>query len=199
MGVLSGMDAFERVGKERTLLDTERLWTLCRAAMNTDQLAGEVAEVGVARGGSAAFLAMVCPVSEVHVFDTFTGHPPTSITHRDGVMHKPGNFKTDIDDVRAYLAQFPSVVVHPGDITQTLAHEPERLYRLVHLDTDLYMPTLTALRYFSGRMVPGGVVVVDDAGAPSCPGVDAAVSAIVDLALWQCWHLTTEQCLLVKR
>ncbi len=42
---------------------------------------GEVAEVGVYQGGSAKLLAKILPNKEIHLFDTFTGMPPTDPEH----------------------------------------------------------------------------------------------------------------------
>ena len=35
-------------------------------------------------------------------------------------------------------------------------------FAFVHLDADLYQPTLAALRYFYPRMVAGGVIIIHD-------------------------------------
>jgi hypothetical protein len=44
----------------------------------------------------------------------------------------------------------------------------------VHLDVDLYEPTLACLEYFYSRLAAGGVIICDDYGAPLFPGARRA-------------------------
>jgi hypothetical protein len=69
-----------------------------------------------------------------------------------------------MEEVRQALAEFPGVEYHPGWIPDSFRGLPERRYRFVHLDVDLYAPTLAALEYFLPRMARGGTIVCDDYG-----------------------------------
>ena len=90
--------------------------------------------------------------------------------------------------------------VHKGDVAESLPHLPQSVYRLVHIDTDLYVPTLVCLDYFGSRVSPGGVIVVDDYGQKKCPGVPKAVAEyLARTDGWQTWDARTEQLVLVKR
>jgi hypothetical protein len=107
----------------------------------------------------------------LHVFDTFEGHPEGAITSHD-VLQSAGRFGgTNYDKVRKLLAPFTQLSIHKGDVADQLPHLQEDRYRLVHIDTDLYQPTVTCLDYFGRRMSAAGVIVIDDYGAPKCPGV----------------------------
>jgi hypothetical protein len=189
----------------RTLLGYDRLYVLWQAVNNVQDLAGAVAEVGSYRGGSAYFLASACLAVTgaevpVLVFDTFEGHPADQITEHDP-FHTAGQFgATSYEDVTAYLAPFHLLQVHKGEVSRSLPSIPEMPYRLVHIDTDLYAPTMACLEYFGRRLVPGGVVVVDDYASRKCPGVPKAVVEYVDrTGAFQAWDLRTEQVMLVKR
>jgi hypothetical protein len=46
---------------------------------------------------------------------------------------------------------------------------------IVHIDVDLFDPTLSSIAFFHPRMVPGGVILLDDYGLDTCPGVTAAI------------------------
>lgn len=48
-------------------------------------------------------------------------------------------------------------------------------FSFVHLDGDLYQTTADALDWFWPRMVPGGVIILDDVDWPKCPGVNRAL------------------------
>ena len=48
-------------------------------------------------------------------------------------------------------------------------------FAFVHVDVDLYQPTLDSLKFFYPRLLPGGVIVVDDYGYSVFPGAKRAV------------------------
>jgi len=134
------------------------------------------------------------------VFDTFEGHPADAISEHD-TFHAAGQFGgTDYEDVRRYLARFAHLVVHRGDILTWLPRLEESVYRLVHIDTDLYRPTKACLEYFGARLSSGGIVVLDDYEAKKCPGVRIAVHEFLETTnAFQVWDLRTEQLVLVRR
>lgn len=90
--------------------------------------------------------------------------------------------------------------LHRGDVLNTLSELSEAVYRLVHIDTDLYRPTRLCLDYFGARLSRGGVMVLDDYGSVKCPGVRAAVVEYLDgREDYQVWDLHTQQLVIVKR
>ena len=162
-------------------------------------------EVGTYQGGSAYFIADAFRAHSItdfrfHVFDTFEGHPADAVTALDPGQ-TPGHFaETGFEAVRDYLSPFANVELHKGDVLQTLPSLPESKYRLVHLDTDLYLPTRTCLEYFEPRLSSGGVVVLDDYSAKRCTGVREAVDTyLAESDAFQAWDLRTEQLMLVRR
>jgi hypothetical protein len=188
----------------RTMLGYDRLFTLWQAAGNVARLGLPVVEVGSFRGGSAALIAEAlrragCAALELHVVDTFAGHIDDSFTDHD-VEEQRGKFRaTDVDDVRQFLGAYPGVQVHQGDAAVVVGAWPERRYGLVHIDVDLYGPTRDCLAYFGPRVAAGGVIVVDDYGSPTCPGVDTATGEFLAAHPgFQAWKLEAEQMVLVK-
>jgi cephalosporin hydroxylase len=189
----------------RTLLGYDRLYVFWQAISNLQHVPGGVVEVGAFRGGSAWFIAsaLAAQVGEdvpFDVFDTFEGHPAAALSDRD-TDHKEGQFSgTSFEDVKAFLSPFANVRVHKRDILEALPDLPESPYRLVHIDTDLYLPTMACLEYFTPRLSPGAVVVLDDYTSGHCPGVRAAaVEYLKGPDEFQVWDLRTEQLTLVKR
>jgi hypothetical protein len=204
-----GVEFFELadpvVQTRRTLLGYDRLYTFWQAIGNVKDLEGAVAEIGSFRGGSAyfvasAFVALTGAEAEVHVFDTFEGHPGEKITEHDP-FHKAGQFAdTSFEDVKGYLSPFRSLRVHKGEISASLPHLAEQTFRLIHIDTDLYLPTLDCLNYFGPRMVAGGVIVIDDYASGKCPGVPRAVVEYLEGTNdFHAWDMRTEQLMLVRR
>jgi hypothetical protein len=189
----------------RTMLDYDRLFTLWEAARNVASIGGHAAEIGTFRGGSAALLAQAlhsfaAAPHQVHVVDTFEGHLDDTFSQHDDPVQRGKFQETRFEDVKAFLSGYPGTHVHMGNGPLVVATWPERTYCLVHLDVDLYQPTIDCLAYFGRRMAAGGVIVVDDYGAPSCPGIAVAVHEYVGRnAGFQVWRMRAEQIVLLKR
>jgi hypothetical protein len=201
------IDAAEPIVKSRrTLMAYDKLYVLWQAVRNVVGVPGAAAEIGSYRGGSAhliagAFITLAGGEVPMHVFDTFAGHPAQAITGHD-TFHAAGHFsKTNHKKVAAYLSAFRQLEIHRGDVSLSLSGLTESAYRLVHIDTDLYKPTLDCLDYFGRRMSPGGVVVVDDYSSERCPGVPVATVEYLEKTdvRFQVWDMRTEQLVLVRR
>lgn len=200
-------DAAEPIVKSRrTIMGYDKLYALWQAAQNVARVPGSVAEAGAYRGGSAYFIASALAAfagAEVpmHVFDTFQGHPGEAVSEHD-TFHGAGHFGTvNYNKVAEYLSPFTRLRVHKGDVSTMLPGLTEDVYRLVHIDTNLYKPTLDCLKYFGPRMSLGGVIVVDDYSAKNCPGVQkAALEYLRDTDLaFAVWDVRTEQLVLAAR
>jgi hypothetical protein len=191
----------------RTKLDRNRLWVIWEAVRNTLHLDGAVAEVGAYRGGSARFIAAAYlelggQAVTMEVVDTFEGAPSSALTEHDSRRHADAwEFEdTSYEEVVEYLAPFEHITVHKGEFSVVAPTLPDRRYRLVHLDVDLYEPTLEGLHYFGSRLVPGGIAVLDDYDKPSCPGIrTAAEEFLAGSTDFQSWTPRTKQFVLVKR
>lgn len=193
------------VESRRTMLGYDRLFTLWQAARNVAPLGLPAVEIGTFRGGSAALVSQAlrahaeAPI-DVHVVDTFEGHLDATFTTHDPEQQR-GKF-TDVtfDDVRAFLSAYPGTHVYRGDGPTVVRGWPDRQYGLVHIDVDLYQPTLECLEYFAPRVAPGGMIVMDDYEAPTCPGVAVAVHEyLAGRPEFQTWRLQAEQLVLVRR
>jgi predicted O-methyltransferase YrrM len=142
-------------------------------------LHGDIVELGCYRGLSSW---MICATlneenggfdgTGYHIFDSFAGLSEPAVEDvitaetRDGErlsqMMRKGIFAYPEEKVRRNLAAFPGITYHPGWLPQSLKGIPERSYRFVHIDVDLFDPTLGALEYFYPRLVSGGVILSDD-------------------------------------
>ena len=64
----------------------------------------------------------------------------------------------------------------PGYCVETLEKLPEKKYSFVYLDCDIYDSSYRqTLRYFYGRMSPGGIILFDEYDDPPWPGCNLAV------------------------
>jgi len=131
------------------------------------QLDGECAECGCWRGLSSFLICSTLQRLDTsfdgrgyHIFDSFEGLSEPKPEDRG--TGQASMFSASLEEVRANLARFPSIAFHPGWIPESFAGLPERRYRFVHVDVDLFEPTDGAVRYFVPRLVRGGVLVCDD-------------------------------------
>lgn len=188
-----------------TMMRHERLFTIWQALANTRQITGSsMAEIGVWRGGTSYLMAegrkrLAGVDAPLIAIDTFEGHPSDTLDAELDPHQRAGGFaSTSLKRVQRYLREFPCEVI-AGEATKVLPTLPNRNYFLVHIDTDIYASTAECLRYFHARLVPGGIIVVDDFGAKKCPGVAKAVHDCLPM-MGDChiWQMRTEQCLVTK-
>jgi O-methyltransferase len=156
---------------QHTLITTDRLCALARGVEETAKLPGDMAELGVYQGGSAKVIAFSAPQKTLRLFDTFAGLPADDA---GGGAHKAGEFAAPLEEVKKYLSAY-RVEFHVGFFPETTAPVAEARYAFVHLDGDLYQTTKDALEYFWPRLVPGGLLYLDDVDWPNTPGVNRAL------------------------
>lgn len=174
-----------RAVREFTMTPDARIFALCesvRHVVRTD-LPGAIVECGVWRGGSmmAAARTLVDERNtgrDLFLFDTFEGmSPPTeSDTRHDGVgaaaLLADGDSeywcRAGLPDVRRNIAStgYPAERTHfvMGRVEETIPENAPAEIALLRLDTDWYESTLHELEHLYPRVVPGGIVIIDDYG-----------------------------------
>jgi hypothetical protein len=161
----------------RTLVSRDRCFVLWRTLQQALALDGDVLECGVFRGGTALLEATTIrdAVGErpLHLVDSFAGMPGTT----GGIdrFHEGDFGATSADDVRRALALFPFARVHQGYIPQILEEIDVGPLAWTYIDVDIYAAVRDCLAFAYPRLQPGGTIVLDDYGFPSCPGVRRAM------------------------
>jgi O-methyltransferase len=196
------------LGQERTRLDQGKLYMLYQGLWNVSRSGvsrGNMAEVGVYKGGGTYFMASASArlferQPTIYAFDTFEGHAEVDISPQLDGPHKPGKFSdTSFEEVAAYLAPFPNVVVHKGRFQDRMDVISGETFCFVHLDVDIYSVTRDCLAFFEDRLVDKGIILVDDYGIKTCQGAKEAVDLFLDdRKHFIKFHLETGQCLLIK-
>ena len=64
--------------------------------------------------------------------------------------------------VRNLLKKFNFVNIYKGWIPDVFNLTNNQIYQFVHIDVDLYKPTLDSLNYFFPKLIDGGIIVIDD-------------------------------------
>jgi hypothetical protein len=192
--------ASEIMSEGRTMLKHDRLFTLYQivnqAERNTIAL-----EIGVYRGGTTKFLATLAARKniKIHAVDTFTGHkmaiPGVDGDHRNNLQFRDTSFNS----VSEYLNSFDNVKIHQSQIEDLDLSEIENV-SFVHLDTDLKIPTRYTLEFIAPKLVRHGVIVVDDYGKLSTPGIKESVQEFLRLnqGAYFSLSLLTNQFIIVK-
>lgn len=178
---------------------------------------GAKAECGVLRGFSALLLCRVAADQSpgysgdgFHLVDSFEGlSEPTAddmVTIRNPetrekekrATHKAGHFATPVSHVAKVMQDYPAVQIHKGWIPQVLSALPETAWSFVHVDVDLFEPTLACLEYFYPRLSAGGVIVNDDYASPSFPGGGKAWKQFCEAHSIPIVALDTGQAVIIK-
>lgn len=182
------MALYERI-KPHTLVSEHRCYMLYQLAHAARHIAGDVAQLGVYKGGTAKMLAEVVSGTGKHVllFDTFEGLPGQTELFAD----------TNIESVRRYFADHPNVQFFTGYFPDT-AQGVNNTFSFVYLDADLEKSIADGLEFFYPKMSRGGLIVVDDYGSKYWPGVKRAVDSFAALTGVHPIHTADGQCVLIK-
>lgn len=196
------------VVEEHTMASYERLVTLWQQVRHLDRtgVSGSLVECGTWKGGSCGMMALAhlsggTATRRLHMFDSFEGLPEPD-PDKDGAMAQTyvvdkafasgalesiGHCVGTREENQALLERtigYPASLLtyHVGWFQNTVpvaapSMEPIALLRL---DGDWYASTKVCLEHLAPRVVPGGIVVLDDYGKwPGCrQATDEYVSAL---------------------
>ncbi len=161
---------------------------LARYFLRSLTLPGARVECGVYRGASALLLCRVArgidPAyagNDFYLVDSFQGASASGehdlIPVRDGedgvrmqAFFPHAASDVSLAEVQRVFSDFRDVRIVKGWVPQVLAELPQMRWSFVHLEVDLYEPTLGALEYFYPRMSAGGIMITDDYGPIFTPG-----------------------------
>ncbi len=186
----------------KMLLQPVEAYTILSLARMQSLLEGDMAEVGVFQGASAKLICTVKGDRKFWGFDTFAGLQDVSEedTHWGVSFFKAGQYQSSQTEVENYLEGFDNVQLVAGYFPQSVGTDSEisiedRLFSFVHLDVDTHDSTLTCLRYFWPRMVPGGIILTHDAHAE---GVAKAAKTFLEESAARSFATTGSQLAFVK-
>ena len=140
-------------------------------------LEGDTAECGAYKGASSYLICrrIAGLRKRHHVFDSFEG---ISVPMpEDGSYWKKGDLVSAEAVIRENLKEFDFVVYHKGWIPTKFQEVSDVRFCFVHLDVDLYQPTLDSLTFFYEKMIQGGIILCDDYGFTTCPGAKKAMDS----------------------
>jgi hypothetical protein len=164
-----------------TMTSAERVHALINAVryLVANRIPGDFVECGVWKGGS--IMAMALTLLELgrtdrglFLFDTFNG---MTTPGDEDVDYLGQNAREILDSVRCVASQeevetavsstgYDRSHVHfvKGPVEETIPGQAPESVALLRLDTDWYESTRHELEHLFPRLVPGGVIIVDDYG-----------------------------------
>jgi len=150
----------QRVARETDMrLLQDEAYQLLSCARGTAKVLGEMAEVGVFRGGSARLMCEVSAGRQIYLFDTFEGLP----ANEEAIPgFEQGQYAGSYEAVTQYLRSFHNVHIYKGEFPDGCTPITSERFSFVHLDVDLSEPTQAALEFFYPRLNSGGVFLIHD-------------------------------------
>ena len=185
----------------------ERKFNFFNIAKSIRNIPGDLAECGVFHGGSSHLMLAATAGASKHLygFDSFEGLSEPGEIDLDSQDH---TFKWQKHDMRFDMQQtHTNLTQHQGRYTLYKGWIPERFsevddkkFSLVHIDVDLYEPTIASLKFFYPRLSVGGIIVCDDYGSDACPGARKAMdNFFADKPEGSVIHLTTGQGMVIRQ
>ena len=167
------MDSFTSAAKnnqEKSLL--WRLHVLAWASNIALRVEGDFVECGVLKGFSSAVLCKYLEFGNVprefYLYDTFSGLPEETSTDEERSIWNPGYKAYDSKDLYEEVCQtfspYHNVRVVQGTVPLTFKTESPEKIAYLHIDMNSEEAEILALEALFDRVVPGGVVVLDDYG-----------------------------------
>jgi len=208
--------ASEVIDRKITLLYYDRLFViyecikniLCK--YNTSKRKLVFLEIGVYKGGSSYFMASILHKLtfgktenlQLYSIDTFEGHSNMDIIPYLEPKHSaPKIFKDTLyETVRILLSKFTFVKILKGRVQLKYKEIEEKTIDFIHLDVDIYEPTLFSLNYFFKKLSVNGMIIIDDYNFSTCPGAKKSVDEFLSIHKKYCtvFELMTGQYLIIK-
>lgn len=84
------------------------------------------------------------------------------------------------NEIHRNLEKFKCYTLLTGWIPERFSEVDDQQFCFVHIDVDLYQPTLDSLSFFYAHMNPRGIMLFDDYGFRSCPGARRAIDEFLE-------------------
>ncbi len=173
-------ETFKKI-RLNSLVDIYRAYELWSLVRETSHLGGDILEVGVWRGGTGCLMAErarhLQPGATVFLCDTFKGVVKASgeDTRYQGGEHAD----TSMEVVRRLAEQMAlaNVELLEGIFPDATGDRiRDRRFSLCHIDVDVYESAKQVADWVWPRLAPGGALVYDDYGFPTCEGITTLVN-----------------------
>lgn len=162
---------------ETNSLNTHRRWALSELLRLTTDIEGDTAECGVYKGCASHTILLSNQLSKHskhhYIFDSFEGLSLPS--DQDNSYWHKGDLSIGEQIVAKNLRDFDAKTLIKGWIPTGFDQVKNRKFSFVHINVDLYEPTLESIRFFYPLLSTGAILICDDYGFESCVGATKAI------------------------
>tara|TARA_B100000575_G_C23141820_1_gene664673 strand:+ start:6614 stop:7411 length:798 start_codon:yes stop_codon:yes gene_type:complete len=151
------------------------------------------AECGCWKGHSSYSICKMLMESnfkkKFYIFDSFEGGLSNKVFQDYSVNRYKQNdkdyenqknyFKSDYTQTKELFNEFSFVDIYKGWIPDKFYKVKDLKFSFVHIDVDLYEPTLNSLNFFYERLVAEGIIICDDYNYSDFPGAKIAVDEFI--------------------
>ncbi|MGK7887261.1 MAG: TylF/MycF/NovP-related O-methyltransferase [Crocosphaera sp.] len=187
-------------GKSKHYHSADRKYFVNSLLSLVEHLPGDTAECGVYHGATSELICKKFKNQhKIHyAFDSFEGlSEPLGI---DGSFWKNGSLRASEDIARENLDPYSDQIkFYTGWIPERFPEVSSESFCFVHIDVDLYQPTLDSLEFFYPKLVSGGIILCDDYGFSTCPGAKLAFDEYILDKPEKIVHVPTGQAFILKR
>ena len=181
-----------------------RIHVLCWAAMHAAKLDGDFVDCGVSTGFCARavihFIGFEKLNKKYYLLDTFSGMDPRYSSEAEMKRNEILKYSKQTgryEQVKKTFADLNAEVIR-GPVPETLTQVQTDKVCYLSIDMNSVIPEVSALEYFWEKMVPGGMIVLDDYGYPGCIEQKTAHDAFARSKGTMVLSLPTCQGLIVK-
>jgi O-methyltransferase len=146
-----------------------RVYTCLWAAEQARTLEGDFVECGVNSGimsrAICEYLDFARLPKRFFLFDTFQGIPEEQASPEEREHARSKNariYRECYAETKQTFSAFPNVILVRGKVPETLTSVAIDKVAYLSIDMNLVLPEIAALEFFWDRLVPGGIVVLDD-------------------------------------
>lgn len=176
-------EALAVVGMKDRAMRRQRHYLIPQAIRQVRNVPGDIVEIGCFRGLSAYITGAVLEAEGIsanfHIFDSFEGLSAPVDSDYSPLLAKnkstENTFAFPEDQVKKNLSRFKFLHYYRGWVPDRFPDVSEKIFRYVHVDVDLYQPTLETLSFFWPRLSAKGVMLLDDNGTLFYPGARTAI------------------------
>ncbi|MAV82973.1 MAG: hypothetical protein CMI90_05890 [Pelagibacteraceae bacterium] len=177
--------------KSNSFFKEIRHYSLLNIAMNILEKNNyeNFAECGCWKGHSSYSISLILNKynfnKKFYIFDSFEGGLPVKKSadyspkrykqSKNDALKQQKHFASDFKEVSNLFKNFEFIKIYEGWIPAVFNKINDVKFSFVHIDVDLYQPTLDSLKYFFPKLIKGGIIVCDDYNYSDFPGAKKAV------------------------
>lgn len=146
-----------------------RAYLVCWGAEWAANLDGDFVECGVNKGGNARMIIeYLGPTSHrrnFYLLDTFEGFSEDLLLPEEKASVAASyRYPNCLEAVRKTFAAYPFVKIIPGAVPATLPEIQAERIAFLSIDMNCVEPEIAAATYLWDKVVPGGIILLDDYG-----------------------------------